>query len=124
MSQEAKGRIFIGDVTNGACPTGTFELVTCIEVAEHIEPEKTDAFLDALAAKTSEYLYFTANATDTANQHHINMHPHDWWVEQLSKRGLVLDAYKTGIMREEARSEVARWIADDSLVFAKGEANG
>lgn len=117
MSNAARERIVIGDATNGSCPRGDFDLVTCVEVAEHIEPEKTARFLDVLAEKTAEWLYFTADTTPS--RLHINLHPHEWWAEEIERRGLYLDVEKSAVMRLETVNAVVPWISPNSFVFGR-----
>jgi hypothetical protein len=68
------------------------ELVVCIDVLEHIEPECLDAVLDHLRSKTQRVAFFTIHTgpavkvlSDGRNAHLIQQ-PADWWLPKLMSR--------------------------------------
>lgn len=68
------------------------QLVCCIDVLEHIEPECLDAVLDHLRELTLEVLYLTV-ACYAAKKHladgrnaHLIQKPPKWWLPKLMKR--------------------------------------
>ena len=68
------------------------ELVACIDVLEHIEPDYIDVVLDDLKRVTEQYGFFTiacAKAMKTlpdGRNAHILIQPPWWWLEKLSER--------------------------------------
>lgn len=68
------------------------DLVACIDVLEHIEPEHLDAVLDELASITRRLGFFTIHTgpavktlSDGRNAHLIQQPP-AWWLARLSER--------------------------------------
>lgn len=65
------------------------ELVTCIDVLEHVEPEFLDNVLDDLEALTEAVAFITIHTgpasktlSDGRNAH-INQQPIEWWLPRL-----------------------------------------
>lgn len=68
------------------------ELVCCIDVLEHIEPDRISAVLDHLAALTEAVGFFTVSTgpalktlSDGRNAHLIQQPP-EWWLPQIMDR--------------------------------------
>lgn len=68
------------------------ELVCCIDVLEHIEPECLDDVLDDLQRVTSQYGFFTIHTgpavkelSDGRNAH-LTQEPYTWWLPKLWSR--------------------------------------
>jgi hypothetical protein len=73
------------------------ELVVCIDVLEHIEPDLLDNVLDHLASLCEPYGYFTIHTgpakktlPDGRNAH-LTQQPLAWWLPRLQQRFKVLD---------------------------------
>lgn len=71
-------------------PPKPADLVTCIDVLEHIEPEYLDTVLDEIASVTDKLALLTVHTgpakktlSDGRNAHLIQ-EPPDWWAERLS----------------------------------------
>lgn len=66
------------------------DLICCIEVLEHVEPELIDPTLAALAEITTKWGYFTIHCADSSKfladgrNAHILQRPIPWWLTQLS----------------------------------------
>lgn len=80
------------------------DLVVCIDVLEHIEPECLDSVLDHLKAKTLGHTFFTVHTgpavktlSDGRNAH-LLQEPAAWWLPKLMTRWNLLQfqANKTG----------------------------
>lgn len=68
------------------------ELVTCIDVLEHIEPQLLDNVLDDLAAVTVKYGFYSVHTgparkilSDGRNAH-LTQQPSSWWLPRLCQR--------------------------------------
>lgn len=75
------------------CPA---ELVTCIDVLEHIEPDLLDNVLDNLEQLCDPYGFFTVHTgpavkvlSDGRNAH-LTQQPAEWWIPRFKKRFEVL----------------------------------
>lgn len=67
------------------------DMTVCVDVLEHIEPEKLDAVLDHIYQKTNKILYFKVcllpafgTLSDGRNLHLI-IEDKDFWLDKLSK---------------------------------------
>jgi hypothetical protein len=77
------------------------ELVVCIDVLEHIEPDLLDNVLDDLRRLTGEYGFFTVHCgpavkvlTDGRNAH-LTQQPLSWWLPKFLERFELQTAQKT-----------------------------
>ena len=75
------------------------DVVVCTDVAEHIEPEFIDAFIDDLARVTTKRLFLNV-ATRPAKKTlpdgrnaHLTQKPWEWWVPRLGKHFVVRKAH-------------------------------
>lgn len=78
------------------------ELVTCIDVLEHIEPEYLDKVLDHLEELTQVVLFATVH-TGPAGKHladgrnaHLIQQPMEWWLPKFTERFAIQTAQSTG----------------------------
>jgi hypothetical protein len=67
-----------------------FDVVTCFEVAEHLEPEAAPQFVDTLVS-LSDHLVISACPPDPrgrpATKYHLNEQPREYWEELFAARG-------------------------------------
>lgn len=77
-------------------PPRPADLLVCIDVLEHVEPERLDQCLDELASITRRLALFTVHTgparktlSDGRNAH-LTQEPADWWLHKLTARFDVL----------------------------------
>lgn len=77
-------------------PPRPADLVTCIDVLEHIEPDLLDNVLDEIASITRKLAFVTVHTqpakkvlSDGRNAHLIQQPP-SWWIDRLSARFEIL----------------------------------
>jgi hypothetical protein len=63
-----------------------FDLATCFEVAEHIEPEYADIFTDNLCS-FSDKILMSAALPGMRGHHHYNCQPAEYWNDKFKERG-------------------------------------
>lgn len=63
-----------------------FDLVICVEVAEHLEPEYADELIQTIV-RHSDRVFFSAATPYSGGWHHVNEQPHSYWVELFKKHG-------------------------------------
>jgi len=66
-----------------------FDLVICIEVAEHLPESAANILCDTVARHTKGLLVFTAAGQGQGGDGHINCQPKWYWDGRLEDRGLV-----------------------------------
>ncbi len=63
-----------------------YDLVTCLEVAEHIHEEYSEILVDSLV-RHSKNILFSAAVPGQGGVHHVNEQFQSYWVEKFEKRG-------------------------------------
>jgi O-antigen biosynthesis protein len=67
-----------------------YDLITCIEVLEHLPlAESVDAMAN-LCRHTGDIL-FSSSPTNAGEATHINVHPPEWWAERFAQNGFYRD---------------------------------
>ena len=73
-------------------PARPADLVTCIDVLEHIEPDCLDAVLDELSSITTRLALLTVHTGPAKKQlsdgrnAHLTQRPAQWWTKHLERR--------------------------------------
>ncbi len=65
---------------------GTFDLVACIEVAEHLDVDRAAGFVQLLC-KHSPAVLFSAATPGQGGTHHVNEQPLSYWTEHFAQCG-------------------------------------
>lgn len=79
----------------------SFDLAISVEVAEHLQPQSTDAFLDFVSS-LSKRILFSAAIPGQAGDAHINARWPSFWIREFEKRGFVaLDFIRPRIWHDE-----------------------
>lgn len=66
------------------------DLALSIEVAEHIEEQYSDVFIDNITSCSSQVL-FSAAIPGQGGIHHVNEQWQEYWIEKFEKRGYNVD---------------------------------
>ena len=66
-----------------------FELVLCLEVAEHLPLSAADTLCDTISLHCQRYLLFTAAGPGQGGHGHCNLQPYRFWQDRLAARGLM-----------------------------------
>lgn len=64
---------------------GWYDLATCFEVAEHIEPEFAEIFVDNLE-RLSDRILMSAASPGQGGHYHVNCRPAEYWIEMFERR--------------------------------------
>jgi O-antigen biosynthesis protein len=112
----------LGSVTEAI--DGRFDLITCIEVLEHLPSDLAQQALDNLT-RHSDLIVFSSTPDDIAEETHLNVRSPDQWVRDFAARGFlprpdagieVLAPHAIALQRGAcssgdlaARYEVLRW---------------
>jgi 2-polyprenyl-3-methyl-5-hydroxy-6-metoxy-1,4-benzoquinol methylase len=68
-----------------------FDLITCIEVVEHMPPPEADRSIANLCAH-ADVVLFSSSPVDYREPTHVNVHPPEHWAELFARHGFVRDA--------------------------------
>ncbi len=78
-------------VDSGLSPLGAkYDLITCIEVAEHLTETDSEALVKNLCEHT-DHVLFSSTPLDFAEDSHINIQPREYWVELFARNGFYPD---------------------------------
>lgn len=91
-----------------------FDLVICLEVAEHIERQSHDALFDFIRSHCSKSLAFSGAVPNQGGDGHVAERPENEWLEEMTKRGFVLDSRRTAVLRESA---TLWWYKNNIMAF-------
>jgi len=88
-----------------------YDLVICIEVAEHIEEMYVDTFLDNLVYLGNRIL-LSAALPGEKGHHHVNCQKHGYWVSKMEQRGFLYDKATTKLLRDDFKKVGKRWFTN------------
>ena len=96
-----------------------FDLVISLEVAEHIAPDRAEAFIDTLA-RHGDRILFSAAIPRQGGTGHVNEQWPDYWAKLFDARGFeAFDIVRPMIWYEDA---VASWYKQNVILYARGDA--
>lgn len=78
-------------VASGTEPlSGQYDLITCIEVAEHMPEPDAQAMIAEMCRHTDQVI-FSSTPDDFEEPTHINLHPADYWIELFQQQSFFPD---------------------------------
>ena len=93
-----------------------FDLVQCLEVAEHLDEPYADGFIESLASHADTIL-FSAAIPGQTGRHHVNEQWPSYWIPKFEKLGFrVFDAIRPRIWADR---QVEVWYRQNLLLFSK-----
>ena len=97
---------------------GISDLVTCVEVAEHLVPERSESLIETLTGSASRWIYFTAAPPGQPGRGHINCREPQDWLDWFAGRGWELDPEKTTVVKRRLSPFAqAPWLSRNSMVL-------
>jgi hypothetical protein len=92
-----------------------FDLVQCLEVAEHVQPQASDVVVDNIV-RHGRCVLFSAAAPGQGGEDHINEQPYDYWRDLFAARSYRLfDFARPSIASNDT---VEAWYRYNLLFFA------
>jgi SAM-dependent methyltransferase len=92
-----------------------FDLVICLEVAEHLPASAAEVFVASLAAH-ADVVLFSAAVPNQGGHHHVNEQFPNYWAERFARNGFVpVDLIRPRVWDDSA---VLWWLRQNILVFA------
>lgn len=119
LANEIRSRVRIADATTLG-KVGAFDLVTCIEVAEHVQPKESSALVKAITDNATKWAYFTAASPYQPGHGHINCRQQFFWMNEFRKRGWDIEWDTTAeLIRRIEHIEPALWLPMNSMIFRR-----
>ncbi|MDQ8727663.1 methyltransferase domain-containing protein [Bradyrhizobium sp. LHD-71] len=102
------------DLTKPFTTDRTFDLGMSFEVAEHLDPQHADTFLDSLC-KLSKQVVFSAAVEQQGGVHHVNEQWQSWWARKFEQRGYsAFDAVRPVIWTD---TSIPSWYRQNTIVY-------
>lgn len=96
------------------------DVVICLEVAEHIEPELEDQVVEKVVSAVGKTLIWTAALPGQGGIGHINCRPKEFWAEKITAAGLVRNLERESALREHMRHpKTMGWFLNNVLYFER-----
>ena len=108
----------IHDLATPLTLEGHFDLAICLEVAEHLSPDRAERFVGELVALADTVL-FSAAIPGQGGTAHLNERWQSYWVQMFAEVGFDLFDVIRPLIWDDDR--VAFWYRQNALVFAGAE---
>jgi len=116
LSPQLRSAIDVGDF---AAARGSWDLVCCTEVAEHLPPDRSRELVRKLTGLAKDWIYFTAAPIGQTGRGHINCRSHLEWLDWFALEGWVLDARSHELRERLQALEHARWLIGNSALLSR-----
>ena len=117
LGDEIMDLVKIGDFSQAE---GRWDLVCCVEVAEHIHPKRSGELAERIVKLARKWIYFTAAPQGQHGHGHINCRPHTEWMGWFTDLGWVCDDMRTNELRETLGVlKRAVWLRNNSFVLVR-----
>jgi SAM-dependent methyltransferase len=104
------------DLTGGFDLQRQFDLVQCLEVAEHLPTACSDRLLDSLM-RHGRLILFSAAPPGPGGHDHVNERSYEYWRQEFAHRGYVaLDSLRPQIRGDE---RIASWYRYNPILYAR-----
>jgi SAM-dependent methyltransferase len=109
-------RFLLHDLTTPLRLDRRYDLVLCLEVAEHLPEKAADVLVDSLVG-LGPAVVFSAAIPGQSGEHHVNEQWPDYWSDRFAARGLVaVDAFRPRVWSEPS---VDWWYRQNVLLFCE-----
>lgn len=99
-----------------------YDLVICLEVAEHLPKQYANLLCKTLEMHTGGKLLFSAAGPGQTGTGHVNLQAQDWWRKNMEKPKFKFSALKTGQTREafeQINNELFQFLPRNLQVFTR-----
>jgi len=115
-------QFILADLTRPLHQQRTFDVVLCLEVAEHIPEEAEDILCETMTRHTERWLIATAAPPGQKGRRHVNLKPLALWIAELSALGLRHEREMVARWQAIWRSaNVRSYFVDNLMIFSQSE---
>lgn len=105
------------DITKKIELDETYDICVCFEVAEHLDEDCVDMFLDNLCSSSATIL-FTAAPPGQGGRHHVNLKPRQYWIQKFEERHHCYQKSLTdGFKKEFDDLSALSWMKTNIMIF-------
>ena len=113
-----KEKFIVANLDKGYKSLKKFDIVTCLEVAEHINPDSANLFIDSLC-NLGEVIIFSAAIPGQEGTLHINEQYPDYWLSLFEKNNFIpIDCIRRKVWSNE---KVSTWYKQNILIYVNNE---
>jgi len=98
-----------------------YDLVSCIEVAEHLHPIHADGLIETIVSGThnNSHIVFTAAPPGQYGTHHVNLQYPQYWIDKFATHGWEYQELESTALAAEIRerSETPLVMTNNLMVF-------
>jgi hypothetical protein len=105
-----------GDLSKPQNLGENFDLVQCLEVAEHIAPNAAGQLIETLTAH-GDAILFSAARPGQGGEYHINEQPYDYWRDLFAQQGFQLFDCIRPVVKDS--QDVQPWYRYNILFFVR-----
>jgi SAM-dependent methyltransferase len=102
-----------------------YDLITCIEVAEHLDPDSAERAIANMCEHTDEVV-LSSTPFNYRDPTHVNVHPPEYWTERFARHGFIRDVDYDGSFiapwaarYQRSTAPLSRVVADYDRVYAR-----
>lgn len=100
-------------------PQDGYDVVLCLEVAEHIPASDADRFIERLC-QLAPTIYFSAAKPGQGGIGHVNCQEKDYWRERFAAHGFAEDEHMTTVWLDfMAQGPHMGWLTQNGMVFRR-----
>ena len=97
-----------------------FDLVMCVEVAEHVSRKYSEVLVDSICTHAKHMVLFTAAPPGTPGTDHINCQPREFWDKLFLKHGFTVDEQGTAeLVKHAVASDTAVWFKKWAYIYSR-----
>ena len=106
------------EISDFAQSSGQYDLVCCVEMAEHIVSSRSTELVHAVCARAKRWVYFSAAPPGQWGRGHINCRPHKEWIQWFKEEGWSCEMEITQRIHEDLKElHKAKWLRRNGFVF-------
>ncbi|MDD5618149.1 MAG: methyltransferase domain-containing protein, partial [Candidatus Omnitrophica bacterium] len=107
------------DLRNAIQDSRKYDLVLCLEVAEHIEKDFSPKLVENVT-KLGDTVLFTAAPPGQGGHFHMNEQPREFWIDLFAIRNFSIDEYLATTLKKEMKDKgILSWYCDNLMVFKR-----
>jgi hypothetical protein len=96
-----------------------FDLVQSLEVAEHITPAASEAFVENLARHAERFVLFSAAPPGQGGEYHVSERSYEFWRGLFAAHGFSPFDFVRPLIARDGR--VSYWYRYNTLLYARAE---
>lgn len=97
------------------------DLVSCVEVLEHVPESEADKAVVAICSRSTRWVYFSAAGPGQPGKGHVNCQPKGYWRAKFEAHGFMLAEKETSALVAKIRDiQPCWWLPRNAMIFRLG----